>query len=253
MVNMKAVTAKIEEFFNTIKGKLLEKNPNVLFLETWNLPGQMNMDIDERLMGSELSVFRLYTWLRPTLSLGRLQKPERLKDLLKRAKSLGVDVVVRPTGGRAVLHYKELTYSFVGYRNGLTVPEIHLFFNFLFMKVINLPDISLELTPDKITDHPNCFLQKALYELNYKGKKVMGSAIRLKGNRFLIHGSLLLERDKLWEDVFQVDTTDFIGLKEIKRDITIEELSSKLQEELSSQGFKVDVTELEALEGLLGS
>jgi len=72
------------------------------------------MAVDEALLARARATgeaaFRVYTWLRPTLSLGRHQAARGLYSP-ERAATLGVDVVRRPTGGRAVLHAREVTYS----------------------------------------------------------------------------------------------------------------------------------------------
>src|SRR5687767_6811745 len=79
--------------------------------------GAANMATDEALLErartSGECVMRLYEWARPTLSLGRNQAARGHYDL-DRARALGVDFVRRPTGGRAVLHHRELTYSVTG-------------------------------------------------------------------------------------------------------------------------------------------
>src|SRR5215210_4848764 len=76
--------------------------------------GVENMAIDDALLdrarGSGECVIRLYEWARPTLSLGRNQAARGQYDLA-RARELGIDFVRRPTGGRAVLHHREVTYS----------------------------------------------------------------------------------------------------------------------------------------------
>ncbi len=218
------LTSKLD----TLKTQFRVVNPSAYSLLTWNLPGDINMEIDCRLLDSKFSVFRLYTWREPTLSLGRLQRPDRYSELLERAKQAGVKVVTRPTGGRAVLHYKELTYSFAGYRSGLNVKDIHLIFNALFKEALSDLELSLTLEPDSFSEFSdqlrkaNCFLIRSIYELTYNGKKVMGSAIRLKADRFLIHGSLLLERDELWAKVFGELGDEFISLKEIDDSISLE-------------------------------
>src|SRR5687768_14706976 len=78
------------------------------------LPGADNMALDEALLerarDSGEAVARVYTWSRPTLSLGRNQTAAGRYDLAL-AAALGIDVVRRPTGGRAVLHHRELTYA----------------------------------------------------------------------------------------------------------------------------------------------
>src|SRR4051812_12146031 len=56
------------------------------------------------------TVFSIYSWARPTISLGRNQPAAGLYDL-DRIQRGGIDVVRRPTGGRAILHHREVTYS----------------------------------------------------------------------------------------------------------------------------------------------
>ena len=78
--------------------------------------GTYNMALDEALMRESRrtgnAYFRLYGWNAPTLSLGRNQRARGHYDL-ESAKRLGVAIVRRPTGGRALLHNREITYSVV--------------------------------------------------------------------------------------------------------------------------------------------
>src|SRR5258706_10952663 len=80
-------------------------------------PGAENMARDMALLGRARetgeTVFSVYGWSRPTLSLGRNQRAAGCYDL-NRLEALGIDVVRRPTGGRALLHYREVTYSVTG-------------------------------------------------------------------------------------------------------------------------------------------
>src|SRR5687768_13733511 len=86
------------------------------------LGGAENMALDEVLMhysgNTSECVLRLYSWSQPTLSLGRNQ-PARGRYDVARSRELGVDIVRRPTGGRAVLHHREVTYT-------VTAPAIAL-------------------------------------------------------------------------------------------------------------------------------
>jgi lipoate-protein ligase A len=76
--------------------------------------GAENMALDEALMERAREtgewVVRVYSWSRPTISLGRNQSARGRYDL-PRISALGLDVVRRPTGGRAILHNREITYS----------------------------------------------------------------------------------------------------------------------------------------------
>ena len=79
--------------------------------------GFMNMAIDEAIMiahreGLVPPTIRFYQWSPPAVSLGYFQDPKKEIDV-DSCKNLGIDIVRRPTGGKAVLHDKELTYSFI--------------------------------------------------------------------------------------------------------------------------------------------
>src|SRR4030042_4717992 len=87
------------------------------FIDTGINDGFLNMSIDEAILDAHLRGFcpptlRVYRWSPPALSLGYFQSLEREVEM-KRCSGLGVDGVRRLTGGRAVLHYDELTYSVV--------------------------------------------------------------------------------------------------------------------------------------------
>ncbi|MCH7824872.1 MAG: lipoate--protein ligase family protein, partial [Acidobacteria bacterium] len=81
--------------------------------------GAWNMAVDEALLDDPGDgwTLRFYRWDRPTISLGYAQPYERGVDTVV-ARRLGIPVVRRPTGGRAVLHADELTYA-------LTAPVDH--------------------------------------------------------------------------------------------------------------------------------
>ena len=79
--------------------------------------GALNMAVDEAILadveaGISPPTFRIYGWSPPCISLGHSQNASRELDL-ERVRELGYDVVIRPTGGRAVLHIEELTYSLI--------------------------------------------------------------------------------------------------------------------------------------------
>ena len=94
------------------------------FIDCGPRPGGENMALDEALLESHASsqsppVLRVYTWRPPAISLGRFQSIESSVDL-ERCRALGVDVVRRPTGGRAILHTEEeVTFSIVVSRERL--------------------------------------------------------------------------------------------------------------------------------------
>lgn len=95
-------------------------------LHSGHLPGAMNMAVDEAILLSVAQggppTLRFYGWEPPAVSIGAFQDLEREIDL-DTCKSLGVDVVRRPTGGRAVLHDVEVTYSLIVPEESGVVPK----------------------------------------------------------------------------------------------------------------------------------
>jgi lipoate-protein ligase A len=169
------------------------------------IDGATNMAIDTALLdevdgSSETrTVVRFYGWRRPTISLGRNQKIEKAVDV-KYCQANGIDIVHRPTGGRAVLHDDELTYAVISndsscfgdtiYGNYKRVSEaLCLGYNHLGVRAVLAPDTR----KPNISDHggdPPCFLSPSRYELMVEGRKIAGSAQRRVRGSFLQHGSM---------------------------------------------------------------
>lgn len=163
------------------------------------------MDRDLQIMqevssGQAPPTLRLYRWSPPALSLGFSQKEEEVADLAA-CRRLNVDIVRRPTGGRAVLHNRELTYSIV-------VPESHTLlprgvlasYKFLsrgLLAAFELLNVEAYLAPrGKRGRKPvpgACFDSSSAYEIQVGGKKVVGSAQLRRNGVLLQHGSILFE------------------------------------------------------------
>ncbi len=174
--------------------------------------GTSNMSIDAALLEEIESspeprtVVRFYGWQRPTISLGRNQKIERAVDA-DYCRANGIDIVHRPTGGRAVLHDDELTYAVVSndaeafgdtiYGNYKRVSEaLCLGYNRLGVEAVLAPDTRKSSgTWDDDVDLP-CFLSTSRYELMVRGRKIVGSAQRRVRRSFLQHGSMPITCDR---------------------------------------------------------
>lgn len=170
--------------------------------------GDYNMQFDfERTealaAGKSKPMFRLYGWNPWAVSLGYNQNESDINYELCRQK--GFDLVRRPTGGRAVLHADELTYSVVTKLNdGSTAQDVYrdihilLLEAFLKMGCDNLdfhksqPDFKDFYKREQMS--VSCFASSARYEVTFKGRKIVGSAQRLFGNTLLQHGSIILDR-----------------------------------------------------------
>jgi len=171
--------------------------------------GRFNMELDLRLMqamadgsfqrlfGANGCLWRFYSWSPLAISLGKNQSPEEIDNA--RCRADGVDIVVRPTGGRAVFHADELTYSFFA-ATELPNEVIYQMVHETIARALAGVGVEAEFCrtqPDfraryASADSVSCFTASARYELQIGGRKLVGSAQRRHGNVILQHGSLPL-------------------------------------------------------------
>ncbi len=166
--------------------------------------GSFNMDFDLGLVqkvSPNDAYFRLYRWQPYCISLGANQNFSDIN--LGNAKADNIDVVKRPTGGRAILHAEEITYSVVlPYSHNITAKEIYQRISVALIKGLELYNPMLgkseleNLQPDfpKLLQQPSgvlCFGSTAKNEVKFRGKKIIGSAQRKLNNAILQHGSIL--------------------------------------------------------------
>ena len=169
--------------------------------------GAWNMAVDEALLescggGESLPALRLYAWAPPCLSLGYAQP---LSDVdLARLTARGWDLVRRPTGGRAVLHTDELTYSVIAppdepRLSGTLLDSYRRMAGALVtaLRTIGLPAEIDGHAPARAggTVNPVCFEVPSTYEITVGGKKLLGSAQSRRREGILQHGSLPLSGD----------------------------------------------------------
>lgn len=182
-----------------------------LLAVTWTLlldearPGWENMAIDSALLDfavREGGLFlRLYQWAPYCLSFGRHEPALRRYDAA-RIRSLGIDWVRRPTGGRAVWHARELTYSVtapVAWFGGMkeAYREIHEMLAAAVLELGAVPALALAGEPRSLGPAAGpCFASPAGGEVLVGGRKVVGSAQLRRAGAFLQHGSLLLQDDQ---------------------------------------------------------
>lgn len=169
-------------------------------------PGAWNMAVDEAILeftgNSKVQpTLRLYAWDPPCLSLGYAQ-PSR--DVDRTALDLnGWHLVRRPTGGRAILHTDELTYSVIGPASeprlaGSVLESYQLLSRALLAALqslgINAQATNKEnsVTPPNSDTNPVCFEAPSYYEITFNGKKLIGSAQARRKEGILQHGTLPL-------------------------------------------------------------
>src|SRR5919206_2409102 len=151
-------------------------------LETGYNPATLNMAIDEALIESigEAPVLRIYGWLPAAISIGYFQSIKEEVDVEK-CSQLGVDVVRRLTGGGAVLHEFELTYSFMTKQYPQNIMESSMWICDAIVMSIKRLGFDASFVP--------------LNDIVIDGKKVSGSAPTRRKGVLLQHGTLLLGVD----------------------------------------------------------
>lgn len=183
------------------------------FIDSGNCSPAFNMAMDESLLnwqskGEIPPVIRFYGWEPATLSIGYFQKAEKEIDM-DAVKRQGLGFVRRPTGGRAVLHEHELTYSVIvpesypGMPN--TVTEAYRVISEGILKgfrrlgldaYFSVPETEQEKQALKAPKSSVCFDAPSWYELVVEGRKIAGSAQTRQKGIILQHGAILLDLDE---------------------------------------------------------
>lgn len=192
----------------TVNGRLETGRPGLAQLR-WKtllsppLPGPQNMGCDVALMDRARStgeaVLRVYSWSSPTLSFGRNQRTDGYEP--KALAQAGLDVVRRPTGGRAILHHREITYSVTAPAEpGEPIAAAYEWINELLLAALRSLGVDAEIARRAgrapAPDANPCFATAARGEITAGGRKLVGSAQYREGGAMLQHGSILVEDDQ---------------------------------------------------------
>jgi len=202
-------------------------------LNTGERDGATNMAVDEAILRGVAEAcspptLRFFAWQPACLSLGQAQPASDVD--FEACRALGVDVVRRPTGGRAILHVDELTYSVTAPESE---PRVHGGIVESYRRLsegllagllrIGVPVRQVERSDDHDPDQgPVCFEVPSNYEIVFDGHKLVGSAQARKNGVVLQHGSMPLvgdiaricdvlaarpERDRVWARAITVERT----------------------------------------------
>jgi lipoate-protein ligase A len=177
--------------------------------DTWRLlittpaHGAWNMAVDEAILEhvgrlESLPTLRLYAWEPACLSLGYAQPYADVDEACLRER--GWEVVRRPTGGRAILHIDELTYSVIAPPDDPRVAgsllESYNHLAVALLAAVHSLGLPVEMkegsSPIRETPNPVCFEVPSAYEITFQGKKLIGSAQARRKEGVLQHGSLPL-------------------------------------------------------------
>ncbi|MBN1164520.1 MAG: lipoate--protein ligase family protein [Candidatus Krumholzibacteriota bacterium] len=178
-----------------------------LYLDDEPCSGYLNMATDEFLLerverGGGAPVLRLYSFQPPAVTIGFHQAAHRAVDV-EALRRDGIDLVRRITGGRALLHDGEITYSLAAPLDakvfGSGLRETFLSISRALVRSLAILGVEAQVAPGpnhtrKVEKSGPCLASASRYELTVRGKKIAGSAQRRKKTSFLQHGSILLDR-----------------------------------------------------------
>lgn len=222
------------------------------FIDSGSNTGNYNMQFDLDLVQNckpDEAFFRIYRWNPFCVSLGANQKIDDINQT-KTAED-GIDIVKRPTGGRAILHAEEITYSVILPLNYEFSPrEIYSKISIALMRGLEIYNPLLakseleNVQPNfpKLLEEPGgvlCFASTAKNEVKFNGKKLIGSAQRKLNNVVLQHGSILCGpfHRKLVDYLNASDTTKNMLTFELNEKTT--ELQTILNEEIDYAKLKI--------------
>ncbi len=178
-------------------------------IKTDPLSGAMNMALDEVLLqsvqaGISPPVVRLYRWQPETVTLGYGQRGSAQVNT-QYCEDQGVDIVRRLTGGRAVLHAREVTYSVISRQQGLFSANIlgnYRIIAEVLLHCLNKFGLDAEISRRHAgvansvgVEKSACFTAPAQFEIICKGKKTCGSSQKRAQDSFLQHGSMPVDMD----------------------------------------------------------
>jgi len=219
--------------------------------------GLTNMSLDHYFASNydkyDIPIFRFYGWNPFCLSMGYHQSANTIDKVS--LKNDGYDLIRRPTGGRAILHSEELTYSIIFPKNIFSQQDLYNYIHQIFTKALNSLTYAVKLATNKqklpvlkdsATDYP-CFTKSAETEVEYDGKKLIGSAQKIYPHSILQHGSILIGKyhENLSKYLISSDNERKLIKKEIKskticlnsingRNITAQDIENETLKQLES-------------------
>ncbi len=204
------------------------------FIPLLDCTGDVQMAIDrwlleQHLLGKHSDTLRFYTWSSAAISLGyhQYRYPEAWKNLIYKGKK--IDLIKRPTGGRAVLHQGDLTYAVV--TDGLSSNRSESYQKICKFLIQGWRSLGIELHYGTVgrgyIHNPNCFGTATGADLvTADNVKLIGSAQKRQGSTILQHGSIILQPDtELFAQVFGKET---LALPQLSPNLTLEKIIAAL-------------------------
>lgn len=214
----------------------------IRFIDSGALDASLNMAIDEAISiyvrkGKSLPTVRFYGWIKPSVTIGEFQKITEVNTEI--CRQLNIPVVRRPTGGKGILHYDDLTYSFVSKKEGIfrgSLFQTYEKLSHIFSNAFHLSNIDVEIkkTRDSINRSSLCFARSSYGEISFKGVKIMGSAQKRWTDGFLQQGTIPVTVNKeLLKEIF------FCMPEEAEKIYGIKEFNDKFDINSFKKNFKI--------------
>jgi lipoate-protein ligase A len=213
--------------------------------------GRYNMDFDLQMVkNSEVQnpILRFYGWQPYCISIGANQSFNDINQSL--AAKNNIEIVKRPTGGRAILHAGELTYSVI-MPNSSEISGKELYKNISNSIVHGLKYFSPKLNDVELENsNPNfaellkessgslCFASTAKSEIKFNGKKLVGSAQRKLGSTILQHGSILIND-------YHQNLVNYLNISDSEKEKLSREITNKTIEISSIIHDEVNILQLQ--------
>lgn len=214
------------------------------FIDTGACRASYNMAMDKAIAtavkrGNSPPTLRLYEWDIPSVSIGYFQ---RMSDInIDYCRERSIPIVRRPTGGRAILHNHEITYSFSvkteygAFSKGLldSYKKISRAFGLALSKIGLASELKLQKEPHR-NRSPLCFQSTSYGEITINSKKVIGSAQKRWTDGLLQQGSIpfIIDEDEIAK-VFRLKSSEigkkFTGLKKILSNLNIESFKDAIR------------------------
>jgi lipoate-protein ligase A len=195
--------------------------------------GDWNMAVDEMMFetvaASGEPILRFYQWQEPTLSLGYFQS---LQERQSHSASMACPVVRRSTGGGAIVHDRELTYSIatpLAARWSSAASGLYDTMHNALIGALASSGLVATLCAETLSDRQQeflCFQRRAAGDVLVAGRKVAGSAQRRRQGALLQHGSVILAQSQ--------SAPEIMGLKELGLNLSSDELSTRWLRELQA-------------------
>lgn len=203
--------------------------------------GKTHMAHDRELLqtyvpGTSQPILRFYQWAKPTLSVGRLQHLDQ--GLQERCHQHQVPIVKRPTGGQAILHDGDFTFSVIASTaDGFAAGVLETYRQIATALIAGFQGLGIHAQIGSLQrpnrDEPHCFQQVTGADIQFNGQKLIGSAQYRRRQTFLQQSVIYLNRSSLEALLFPGTTPAICYLNDVLPEISTEQLRDGL-----SSGFE---------------